>query len=199
MNYQRSSVTVTSLCFVLVFAFAGCTRKGVQQVEESKSEVPASQKPEIKLPPKFGVFYESAAGPVELENKTEVAAANPSFLIYLQNNPSAAKLRLRFGKASGGPFIIEAGTVTSSDSAEPKSAPKRDNYQNILVLAYGEDAGVFEPQVTAVEGRSDLFKAAYSGTLRPGEYFAFYFVDESKGEKRWQEARFQFAGQFTVK
>jgi hypothetical protein len=67
------------------------------------------------------------------------------------------------------------------------------------VLSYGEDAGVFEPQVTAVPGQSELYKAGYSGSLKPDEYFSFYFIDESKGQKSWEEARFKFAGQFTVK
>ncbi len=68
-----------------------------------------------------------------------------------------------------------------------------------MVLAYGEEAGVFEPQVATVDGRTDLYKAIYTGTLKPGEYLVFYFVDESEGKKRWEKARFQFAGQFTVK
>ena len=194
MNRILTYITVLSVS-VLVFVFYGCTAKQ-QQVQESKPATQAKQ-PEIKLPPNFGVFYESAEGPVDLAKKPSVAAVNPSFLIYLEKIPEAAKLRLRFGKASGGPFIVDAGTVT--DSGEPKSPPKRDNYQNILVLAYGEDAGVFEPQVSAVEGHSDLYKATYSGTLKPGEYFAFYFVDESEGEKRWEKARFKLTGQFTVK
>ncbi len=61
---------------------------------------------------------------MDLEKKSTVAAANPSFLIYLQNMPEAAKLRLRFGRGSGGPFIVNAGTVTSSDSSEPNESPK---------------------------------------------------------------------------
>jgi hypothetical protein len=181
-----------------MFALVGCAGENVQQVQETKPQASASQVHEIKAPPNFGVFYESAEGPADLGTKPTLAAANPSFLIHLEQVPEASKLRLRLGKGSGGPFIIDAGTVTSSGSTEPKSPPKRDNYQNILVLEYGEEAGVFEPQVTAVGGRSDLYKATYSGTLPPGKYFAFYFVDESDGEKRWEKARFKFAGEFTV-
>jgi len=195
VNRILTYITVFSVS-VLVFVFYGCTPKQ-QQVQESKPATQATQQPEIKLPPKFGVFYESGEGAMELAEKTTVAAANPTFILYLEKIPEAAKLRLRLVKASGGPFIVDAGTVT--DSGEPKSPPKRDNYQNILVLAYGEDAGVFEPQVSAVEGHSDLYKATYSGTLKPGEYFAFYFVDESEGEKHWEKARFKLTGQFTVK
>ena len=200
MNCQRIFVAVTSFCFVLVFVFAGCSRKA-PQVEENKSGPAATAGPEIKTPPTFGIFYESADGLLDLQKKPTLAAANPTFLIYLQKMPEASKLRLRFGigKGAAGPFIVDAGTVTSSGSAEAKSPPKGDNYQNILVLAYGEGAGVFEPQVAAVDGRSDLYKATYSGIIKPGEYFAFYFVDESEGEKRWEKARFQFAGQFIVK
>ncbi len=199
MNCQRISVAVTALCCVLVFALEGCARKEVQPVQETKPQALVTLAPEIKLPPNFGIFYRSAEGISDLAKKPTLAAANPAFLIYLQKMPEAAKLRLRLGKGSGGTFILDAGTVTSSGSAETNSPPKRDNYQNILVLEYGEEAGVFEPQVTTVEGRSDVYNAAYKGNLKPGEYFAFYFVDESDGEKRWEKARFQFAGQFTVK
>ena len=198
MTCQRNFAAVTSFCFVLVFAFEGCSRKA-PQVEENKSMPAATAGSEIKTPPAFGIFYESADGPLDLQKKPTLPAANPTFLIYLQKMPEATKLRLRFGKGSGGLFIVDAGTVTSSESAEPKSPPKSDNYQNILVLAYGAEAGVIEPQVTPVSGRTDLYKATYAGTLNPGEYFAFYFVDESEGAKRWQKAHFQFAGQFIVK
>lgn len=199
MLVNRILTFVTIISFtVLVFGIAGCTPKH-QQVPENKPTTQATQQPEIKLPPKFGVFYESADGPVELGEKATVAATNPSFLMYLEKVPGASKLRLRFGKGSGGPFIVDAGTVTSSGSTESKTPPKPGNYQNILVLGYREVAGIFEPQITAVGGRSDLYKATYSGTVPPGKYFAFYFVDESKGEKDWEEARFKFAGEFTIK
>lgn len=198
MNRTFTFVATISL-WVGVFLLGACTPKQ-QEVQESKPATQATPQPEIKLPPKFGVFYESAQEPVELGEKTTVAATNPSFILYLEKVPEASKLRLRFGKGSGGPFIIDAGTVTSSgSSSEPKALPKRENYQNILVLEYGEEAGVFEPQVTSVTGRSDLYKATYLGTLKPGKYFAFYFVDESKGERHWEVARFKFAGEFTVK
>ena len=197
MNRILAYVAVISLS-LLPFVLGGCKRNE-QQVQDNKPAMPATPQPEIKLPPKFGVFYESAQGPVELGEKTTVQPANPSFTLYLEKVPEAAKLRLRFVKASGGPFIVDAGTITSSETSQPKSPPKPGNYQNVFVFEYGEEAGVFEPQVTAVNGRSDLYKATYSGTLKPGDYFAFYFVDESNGEKRWEKARFKFGGQFTVK
>ena len=199
MHRKFISVSVIVFSCALVFASVGCGRKEGAQVQETTPQAAATHTPEIKLPPNFGVFYESAEGPVDLGKKPDVSAANLSFLMYLEKVPDASKLRIRFGKASGGPFIVDAGTVTSSGSAETKTPPKRDNYQNILVLAYGEEAGVFEPQVTAVGGRNDLYKATYSGTVPAGKYFVFYFIDESKGEKRWEEARFKFAGEFTVK
>jgi hypothetical protein len=196
VNRILTSVTLFFLS-VLTLVLATCT-PNQQQVQENKPATQATQPLEIKLPPKFGVFYESAQGPMELGEKTTLPAANPSFILYLEKVPEAAKLRLRFVKASGGPFIVDAGTVTSSDSDKPKTPPKPGNYQNVFVLAYGEGAGVFEPQVTAVEGQRELYKAVYSGALKPGEYFAFYFIDESKGPKPWEEARFKFAGQFKV-
>jgi hypothetical protein len=195
------SVSIIAFSCALAFLWIGCGRKEVRPVQETKPQVAVSPTPEIKLPPNFGVFYESAEGPVDLGKSPTLAASNPSFLMYLEKVPEASKLRFRFGKASGGPFIVDAGTVTSSGSAEPKtkSPPKPNNYQNILVLEYGEKAGVFEAQVTAAGGRNDLYKANYSGTVPPGKYYAFYFVDDSKGEKRWEEARFKLAGEFTVK
>ena len=198
MNHRPTSITWISLCFALVFALGACTQKESRRTEETKTPA-ASQTPEVKPPPDFGIYYESTGGLSDLQKKQTLAAANPSFLLYLDKVPNAEKLRLRFGKGSGGPFVFNAGTVTSSGSAERKSPPKPGNYQNILVLEYGEEAGVFEPKVTAVNGKGDLYRATYSGTLKPGEYMAFYFVDESEGEKRWEKARFQFAGQFTVK
>lgn len=196
MNRLLAFVAVFSLS-VLPFVLGGC-KQNEPQVQESKPPTPTTPTPEIKLPPKFGVFYESAQGPTELGEKTTLPAANPSFILYLENIPEAARLRLRLVKASGGPFIVDAGTVTSGKSSEPRTAPKPGNYQNVFVLEYGEDAGVFEPRITAVNGRSDLYKATYSGTLTPGHYFAFYFVDEPEGEKRWEKARFKFAGEFIV-
>lgn len=163
MDRRFSPISIICLC-ALVLALEGCAQKEVQPVQKTEPPASVSQTPEIKPPPNFGVFYESAEGPVDLGTKPTLAAANPSFLLYLEKVPEGAQLRLRFGKASGGPFIIDAGTVTSSGSAEPKSPPKRDNYQNILVLEYGEEAGVFEPHVAAVGGRGDLYKATYSGT-----------------------------------
>jgi hypothetical protein len=198
MNSRINIFGVVALCF-LAIGLAGCSRQRSEGTQQSNAQAEATKPAAIKLPPKFGVFYETPAGPVELVEKTEVAAANPSFWIYLQNIPSANKLRLRLVKASGGSFIVDAGSVTSSESDKPKSPPKPGNYQNVFVLAYGEDAGVFEPQVTTVEGQSELFKASYASALKPGEYFAFYFIDESKGQKSWEEARFKFAGQFIVK
>lgn len=199
MNWPRISSRGNLLCFVLLLALQGCARHETQQGQETKPQAQATQAADIKRPPGFGVFYESSDGPVELAKKPTVAAANPSFLVYLEKVESVAKLRLRFVKASASGFVIDAGSVTNSDSAEPKSPPKRDNYQNVFVFAYGEEAGVFEPQVTSLDERTGLFKATYSGTLKTGEYFAFYFVDESKGDKPWAEARFKLAGQFSVK
>ena len=199
MNCPRSSVILVYIGLLGPLMLSACKQGETGRSGQTTPAPSGTATPAIKLPPKFGVFYESAAGPVELEQKTEVFAANPSFLIYLQNIPAANKLRFRFVKASGGPFIVDAGKVTSSDSDKPKSPPKPGNYQNVFVLAYGEDAGVFEAQVTAVEGQTELYKAVYSGALKSGEYFAFYFIDESKAQKPWEEARFKFAGQFMVK
>lgn len=197
MVSKRASNTMFSVGLVLVLLLGACAQK--ESPPSEATQTPATQASEVKPPPNLGIHYESAEGPSDLQKKPTLAAANPSFLIYLEKIPEAAKLRLRFGRGSGGPFVFNAGTVTSSGGAELKGPPKPDNYQNILVLAYGEDAGVFEPKVTSVAGRSDLYRATYAGTLKPGEYMAFYFVDESEGEKRWEKARFQFAGQFWVK
>jgi hypothetical protein len=198
MKFKKSPLVFVCFIFLCAVILPACKQGETGQSGETPGPTTAAS-PAIKLPPKVGVFYESASGPVELVEKTEVAAANPSFLIYLQNIPAANKLRFRFVKASGGPFIVDAGTVTSSESDKSKTPPKPGNYQNVFVLSYGEDAGVFEPQVTAVPGQSELYKAGYSGSLKPDEYFSFYFIDESKGQKSWEEARFKFAGQFTVK
>lgn len=199
MSWPRIPSRGDLLCFVLLLTLQGCARDETEQGQETKPQAQATQAADIKRPPGFGVFYESSAGPADLAKKPTVAAVNPSFLVYLEKVESVAKLRLRFVKASASGFVIDAGSVTNSESGEPKSPAKPGNYQNVFVFAYGEEAGVFEPQMTVLDEKAGLFKATYSGTLKTGEYFAFYFVDESKADKRWEEARFKLAGQFTVK
>lgn len=134
--------------------------------------MPVLATPTDNTPQTFGVYYEAPQGPVSLETKPTVADARPSFLIYVENLPEAAKVRLRFGLTAN---------------------------QNIFVLKQGEESGVFESQISTIEGRKDLLRGVYSGNLKPGEYEVYYFIDASEGKKRWDKARFQFAGQFEVK
>ena len=134
MNRILTSVTVFSLS-VLPLVLGACT-PNKQQVQENRHATQATQPLEIKLPPKFGVFYESAQGPMELGEKTTLPAVNPSFILYLEKVPEAAKLRFRFVKAAGGPFIADAGTVTSSDNDDPA---KRHNDDHSVLCAKRDD------------------------------------------------------------
>jgi hypothetical protein len=124
----------------------------------------------IELPREFGVYSESARGLEPLMGTPTLAVKNPSFVVYLQELPPIEKLRLRFGKG---------GT-------------------NLFVIEYGEGAGVFEAKMEPVAGRKELYRAVYHGTLEPGKYMAYTFVDASEGPERWKKAQFQFAGQFKV-
>lgn len=201
MSYKSSSVIPFSLGLLCVFILVACKRGETTQPGETKTISAKTATTAIKPPPKFGIYYEAPDGLADLEKKPDVATVRPSFLIYLDKLPEAEKVRLRFSKGSASGFVFGSGTVTSSenDNTKDNKPPKRDDYKNILVLKYGEESGVFEPQVMAVEGHKDLHRATYPSDLKAGEYMAFYFIDESEGEQRWEKARFQFAGQFTVK
>lgn len=199
MPESRLRLILIVLASFASLAAVGCERGENTQQSESKPVAATTPAPNIKTPPKFGVFLEGTDGPVSLDTKPQVTPS-PSFLIYLENLPEPAKVRLRFGKGSASGFMVNSGTVTSGPGNEGnKKAKQRDDYKNILVLAYGEDSGVFEPQVLAVEGRKDMHRAAYPAQLGPGEYTVFYFIDESDSGKTWEKARFEYAGQFTVK
>src|SRR5689334_6305214 len=150
---SRTLVCVTLVCMLIV----ACKRRETIQPEPT---VPKPATSTIDTPKTFGVYYESPQGLVPLETKPAIADARPSFLIYFQNLPEAARVRLRVGLAAN---------------------------QNIFVLKQGEESGVFEPHISTVEGRKDLLRAEYSGNIKPGEYVVYYFMDDSQGKKSWDK------------
>jgi hypothetical protein len=139
---------------------------------EAESQRSSAKAPRatIALPREFGVYAESAKGLEPLMGTPTLAVKNPSFVVYLQEMPPIERVRLRFGKGGVNLFVIE----------------------------YGEGAGVFEAKMEPVPGRKELYRAVYFGTLEPGTYMAYTFIDASEGPDRWKKAQFQFAGQFKV-
>jgi hypothetical protein len=175
MSFQSNrrfliSQTIFALLLAIGLPLVACKRADSLQPSSTPS-VAATSIP--KTPSTFGIYYEAPDGSVALETKPIVATARPSFLIYLEAAPEPAKVRLRF-----------APEASSTD---------------IMVLKQGEEKGVFEASVTNIEGRKDLLRAVYAGSLKPGQYTAYYFIDQSHGGKAWEKAQFQFAGHFEVK
>jgi hypothetical protein len=165
--------STTSTFLAVAVLFVSCAARpldpSVAGAESQRSRAKAPPAA-IELPREFGIYVESARGLEPLMATPTLAAKNPSFVVYLQELPPIERLRLRFGKG---------GT-------------------NLFVIEYGEGAGVFEAKMEPVPGRNELYRAVYFGTLEPGTYMAYTFVDASEAPERWKKARFEFAGQFKV-
>lgn len=157
----------------LACTLAVCARKDAAPAPESSTVATANSQKGSDSPTGFGIYYEGAEGLALLEKKPSVVAANPSFLVYLEKLPPVERLRLRFATGVG--------------------------RQRIYVLESAEADDVFEAPLAAVEGHKDRYRATYTGTLKPGDYTAYYFIDESAGQAKWKKASFQYAGQFAVK
>jgi len=165
--------SMAGIFLILTFAFQACEQEKKEVPKANQAAPDSNQKSENKDLQEFGIFYESVEGPLNLEKGPTIDATNPSFLIHLENTPILEKLRLRFGSL--------------------------ENSKSIALVDFGEKEGAFEAKISVIKEKGDFYRGTYLGSLKPGKYLAYYFIDESTGKKRWAKYLGQYAGLFTVK